>query len=1009
MNVERRVTIVRMTLHVKFGSIVFRWAVAAVVLIVGVPLAFAAEGSAASAERPLPPQEAPRHMTVPDGFHVTLFAGEPDVAQPIGFTTDDRGRLWVAECYSYPNWAAEGHDRVLIFSDGKDTGRFDERKVFCDNAANLTGLELGFGGVWLCSPPRLVFIPTSGDAPQGAPQAILDGWSLKGKHNIMNGLVWGPDGWLYGCNGISSPSLVGKPGTPDAEREPQTGGVWRFHPTKHIFESVARGTTNPWGLDFDDYGQAFITNCVIGHLWHVVPGARYKRMHGVDDSPYSFELLDATSDHLHWGGGDWTTSRGGQGIHSEAGGGHAHAGAMVYLGDNWPDRYRGSTFMCNIHGNRVNNDLLERVGSGYVGRHGKDFLLAGDVWFRGLNLKYGPDGGVYLSDWCDNGECHNVAQTDRGSGRMYKIVYGQPTPLPTDFDLTKLSDAELVKLQLHKNDWYVRHSRRILQERAAAGRDMSAVHGALLAMFASEKSAARKLRALWALHATEGTPADFLIAQLRHESEYVRAWAIQFLVEDKHPSEAARGEFARMAKEDRSPFVRLYLASALQRVPASERWPIAAGLVAHEEDSADHDVPLMIWYGIEPAVAEEPDRWLSLASDCKIGLLRRFIAKRIALIDSPRAAAATASLVAALADGKNSDVQADLLWGMRDALRGSRNVPPPPGWSATYARLITSPIPTVRADAHALALIFGDEQAVKSLKRTAADAAGPVDDRRESLAALVEARVPGLAELLQSLLGDAPVRTAALEGLAAYDDPRTAEAILARYRDFSLAEKRQAIETLVARPSSSAALLSAVAKQRVPPGDISIEAARQIHNFKNQQIDDTLLKVWGTLRESAADKKVQVQKFKNLLTPEFLKSADPVAGRAVFSATCGKCHSLYGAGGKIGPDFTGANRGNIDYVLQKVVDPNTAVPTDYQMQLITLSDGRLVSGIIRGRGPKALVVQTETQMLTIAQDDVEQIKASGQSMMPERQLNSLTREQIRDLFGYLATKGQVGP
>ena len=130
-----------------------------------------------------------------------------------------------------------------------------------------------------------------------------------------------------------------------------------------------------------------------------MPGAHFKRMHGVDDNPYSFELLDATSDHLHWGGGDWTTSRGGQGIHSEAGGGHAHAGAMVYLGDNWPDRYRNSIFMCNIHGNRVNNDLLERSGSGYVGQHGKDFLFAGDVWFRGLNLKYGPDGGVYLSDW----------------------------------------------------------------------------------------------------------------------------------------------------------------------------------------------------------------------------------------------------------------------------------------------------------------------------------------------------------------------------------------------------------------------------------------------------------------------------------------------------------------------------------------------------------------------------------------------------------------------------------
>ena len=251
-------------------------------------------------------------------------------------------------------------------------------------------------------------------------------------------------------------------------------------------------------------------------------------------------------------------------------------------------------------------------GSGYVGRHGKDFLLAGDAWFRGLDLKYGPDGGVYLSDWCDTGECHNVAQTDRGSGRMYKIVYGEPKPIPADLDLAKLSDAELVKLQLHKNDWYVRHARRILQERAAAGRDMTAVHAALAAMFDREESVPRKLRAFWALHVTDGTTTDFLVAQLRHESEYVRAWAIQFLVEDKHPSDAARSEFARLAKDDPSAFVRLYLASALQRMPPRERWPIAAGLLAHDEDVADHDLPLMIWYGIEPAVAEEPDRWLAV-------------------------------------------------------------------------------------------------------------------------------------------------------------------------------------------------------------------------------------------------------------------------------------------------------------------------------------------------------------------------------------------------------------
>src|SRR6266542_1537511 len=202
-------------------------------------------------DKPLPPREAPLRMTLPDGFQATLFAGEPDVVQPIAFAFDDRGRLWVAECLSYPHWLKddkEGHDRILIFEDTDGDGRFDTCKVFHDKLANVSGLDLGFGGVWVCATPNLLFIPDKDgdDVPDGPPEVVLDGWSLEAKHNVFNGLAWGPDGWLYGCNGITATSKVGKPGTPDAQRVPFNCGVWRFHPTRRQFEVVAWGTTNPW-------------------------------------------------------------------------------------------------------------------------------------------------------------------------------------------------------------------------------------------------------------------------------------------------------------------------------------------------------------------------------------------------------------------------------------------------------------------------------------------------------------------------------------------------------------------------------------------------------------------------------------------------------------------------------------------------------------------------------------------------------------------------------------------
>jgi putative membrane-bound dehydrogenase-like protein len=580
---------------------------------------------------PVSPSQAPALMTLPDGFRATLFIGEPDLIKPIAMTLDDRGRLWVIESHSYPNWITDGsagHDRILILEDPKGTGHYDSCKVFWDKGTNLSGIALGFGGVWLCSLPNVVFIPVhpGEDRPAGPPEVVLDGWDLKAKHNVFNSLTWGPDGWLYGCNGILSNSRVGKPGTPDAQRVPLNCGVWRYHPTRRTFEVFAWGTTNPWGLDFDERGEMFITNCVIKHLFHVVPGAHFVRMYGQDLDPYCYGLMESCADHIHWGGGDWTSSRGGQGAHGEAGGGHAHVGAMVYLGDNWPDAYRGHVFMCNLHGNRLNQDILERHGSGVVAHHGKDFLFANDTWFRGVALQYGPDGGVYLSDWHDTGECHNYDKV-QPCGRVFKVTYGKPAAV--DADLDNLTDAELVRLQQHKNEWWVRHARRLLQERTQAGKLEKTVRPLLLKMLAEQPEATGKLRALWALHCTGGLDDKALLGLLDSKEEELRRWAVRLLADDPLP-DAGAAKLADLARHDASAAVRLALASALQRLPPAQRWAVAEGLVGHAEDAADANLPLMIWYGVEALVPADPERAAGLLARTKIPVVRQYIARRIA-------------------------------------------------------------------------------------------------------------------------------------------------------------------------------------------------------------------------------------------------------------------------------------------------------------------------------------------------------------------------------------------
>jgi hypothetical protein len=352
-------------------------------------------------------------------------------------------------------------------------------------------------------------------------------------------------------------------------------------------------------------------------------------MYGQDFNPHLYRLIESIADHIHWGGGPWQQSRGGKGEHDRPGGGHAHTGCMVYLGDNWPAQYRGGVFMCNIHGSRVNHDILERRGSGFVARHGPDFLYAADSFFRGMELQYGPDGGVFVSDWNDTGECHDYDHVYR-SGRIFKITHGKSVPFSGD--ISRLPDAELVKLQLHRNDWFVRHGRRVLQERAVAGRLGEGVRLALFEILDRHTEAPQRLRALWALWVTGGVEESILRDLLADPQEAVRAWAIRLELEDRDASEAVLQRLAEMAATDPSEMVRLELASGLQRLPLDQRWPIAEALLGHAEDAADAYLPLMIWYGIEPLATADPDRFVSLIVKTKMPLAREHIARRMALL-----------------------------------------------------------------------------------------------------------------------------------------------------------------------------------------------------------------------------------------------------------------------------------------------------------------------------------------------------------------------------------------
>jgi putative membrane-bound dehydrogenase-like protein len=1005
----------------------------------------------------LSPADAAEKATLPPGFKMHAFAAEPDVRQPIAFCLDNRGRVWVAEGYTYPKRQGHppkvespstsptaeqlkdifgGKDRILILEDTDGDHKFDKRTVFLENVNLISGLEVGFGGVWIGAAPYLMHVPVKdwdNPKPAGDPKILLDGWNYSADtHETLNTFLWGPDGWLYGCHGVFCPSNPGKPGTPAKERQWMDAGVWRYHPTRHVFEVFTEGGSNPWGIDFDEHGQLFAEMCVIPHFWHMIQGARIERQGGehftvgADETrryrkgdgkpvhPHIYEDIKQHGDHVHWAGAGGPHA--GNARSDAAGGGHAHAGVMCYLGESWPAEYRGKILIGNIHGQRLNLDVPVRDGSGYVGRHGKDFLNFNDTWSQTLNQLYDQDGSMFIIDWYDKNQCHHGREDghDKGNGRIYKVVYNNQKT--TRVDLAKLNDEELVKLVPSKNEFLSRHARRVLQERAAERGLQAASTDALRKMLGTASDTAAKLRALWALHVTGGFDARTGIETVKSSDEWLRAWTIQLVFESQdnlarlmreanEQSLKPDPDLNKLAESDPSPLVRLFIASAVQRATDEEyRSGLVKRLLAHDEDAGDHNLPLMYWFALEPMAAQHPAESLSAALDTKLPRMLNFTTRRIASLGT---AEARELIAAKLNEVNDARKQLDMLAGLSAALKGQRNVPMPKGWDALESKLAGSANAEVRTLAQTLSLTFGSQTALAGLRKALGDALAPAAARRAALDALVSVKDAELPTLLRALLRDADLRGPALRAMAGYNDPQAPEAIIASYATFDAAQKRDALNTMVSRPAFAKPLLTAIGDGKVSSKDLTADIIRQLRGLKDAEVQQLLTKVYGAVRETSADKQAEIQKYRKIYAAGYSQPGDGGRGRVLYNKVCSQCHVLFDVGGKVGPDITGANRSDLNYLLETILDPNAVIPNEYRTSEIETKDGRSLNGIVKVMGDKTVLFQTANELLTIPREDIASQRQTELSMMPEGLLAPLTDQEVRDLIYYLTRPGQV--
>ena len=931
-----------------------------------------------SKDEPMPAEQAAREMKMPPGFHCSVFASEPDVQNPVGMAWDHKGRLWIAENYTYAErpkrFAMDLHDRVVILADKDHDGHAETRKVFTDKVQMLTSVEIGRGGVWLMCPPQVLFIPDQNedDVPDAEPQVILDGFTVAeaNYHNFANGLHWGPDGWLYGRCGHSCPANIGVPGTPDGERVPMKGGIWRFNPKTKVVEVLTTGTTNPWGHDWDENGECFFVNTVTGHLWHLIPGSHLKDS-GPSLNPNVYDRLDMIADHYHFDtAGGWQKSK--LGTADAFGGGHAHIGTMIYQGDQWPEYWRGKLLTLNMHGRRTNVERLEPKGSSFVGKHEPDVFNSTDPFFRGIDIRQGPDGSAYIIDYSDTGECHESTGVHRTSGRVFKISYGEP-----------------------------KAAKPMLQPACINGDST--------------------LAKLWRQYKNGDAGTAMLHERLLDSNEHARTWAVRLLTDDwrlDDPSgrvrsttwsgtkEALLQSFITLAKTDPSGLVQLTLASTLQRLPVNKRIDLAAALAPRAKDDASKTLDYMIWFGLGPVCEADPTSLLAVAKQTQSPALFEWMARSFA----SRMEKQPELLDSLIQVSMDKDVPTNALTGITKGLAGWRKAPKPKSWDTFAARINTiksDASPALRSEVTHLSQIFGDGVSVQALSSIVSDKAADITARITALKTLIEARPTELRAICEAALDTRDLDTVAVRGLAMFDDAAVATKLLNHYKGFSASAKPAAIDALASRKTSAALLLKDVAGGKIPRTDLTAFHARQIKGFNDTALTDQLTAAWGDLRESAADKQKLIADLKAKLTPGELAKANLATGRILFQGVCSSCHTMYGMGGKIGPDLTGSGRANLDYLLENIADPSGVVSAEFRMNILSLNDGRAMSGIARAESDRTLTLRTLTEELTFEKSEIAKREISPMSMMPEGLLLALPPEQVRDLIAYLMHPTQV--
>jgi putative heme-binding domain-containing protein len=928
-------------------------------------------------------------MKVPAGFSVELVASEPQLVNPVAMTFDERGRVWVTESLEYPRRSAgPGRDRVKVLEDTDGDGKIDKVTVFAEGLNIPSGIAVGHGGVWVANAPDILFYKIGPDGKAaGKPEVVVTGFGRTDTHELPNSLTWGPDGWLYGLNGVFNHSHVRHKG----KDYHFTCALFRIHPRTRDFEVFCEGTSNPWGIAWDNEGSAFVSACVVDHLWHLTETGYYHRQGG-PYPPFTWKL------------GSIVRHR-----HQKA----AYCGLHFFDSDAYPKEYRERLYMGNIHGGCINVDVLRRAGSTYFATAAPDFLTANDQWFMPVAQKTGPDGCLYVLDWYDRYHCYQDANRDpkgidRTHGRLYRVRY-KNTPRAPKFDLAAEGDDKLLERLGSPNVYF-----RDLAQRLLCERNTPAVRGKLEKLILDDKAPRKaRMHALWALIGGGKLDPAFHQRLLAHADPGYRAWAVRAAGNAGKVAEAVRSRVVALAT-DRSRDVQLQVAIAARKLEGVQAMPVLLDVLGACGD--DKLIPNIVWQNLHPLLEGQGGKFLAEVKKrgavANLGQVVPRVVERVLAARKPDPGLLL-DLFGVLAEGKGADVSGarqclavlagklqtgEIAGAQAEALRGRFG-------PALRKLLQAKPASPLRAEAGVLAATLKDPAGLEVARATFIEKRESEALRLRALEALVAAGDRGVLEAAGGVLGDVKGQPKALRGqvvsaLGKLDDPRVARVLLTHYAKMEPDLQPRAVEVLTQRTAWGKELLKAVAAKKVPAGALNVNHVRRLLASKDAELVKQVRAQWGAVREGRNPEREKVVKeMGDLLrrTP-----GDARRGIAVFKKLCAQCHKIHGEGQDVGPDVTSNGRASFEQLLSNVFDPSLVIGAAYQAVIVETKKGRSLTGLLVEDGPARVVLKGEGgKQEVIARKDVERVTVSKVSLMPENVEKQLKPQEIADLFAFL--------